>query len=82
VTVWLALYKPGSAVQYEGERHTVNHVHISRNGLYVRLKDKEGIVPAEKVDVPLTRVALPPGAYLPPPSLQPPLLPPGPARTK
>jgi hypothetical protein len=69
-------------VQYEGEHHTVNHVHISRNGLFVRLKNKDGIVPAEKVDVPLTRIALPMGAYKAPKTLLPPLLPPGPARTK
>ncbi len=79
--LWLALYKPGADVQYEGERHTVNHVHISRKGLFVRLKEKEGVVPAEKVDVALTRVLLPMQAYQAPPALLPPL-PPGPARTK
>ncbi|BDT68423.1 hypothetical protein os1_26060 [Comamonadaceae bacterium OS-1] len=75
--LWLALYKPGADVEYEGERHTVNHVHISRKGLFVRLKEKEGVVPAEKVNVALTRVVLPMQAYQPPPALLP-----GPARTK
>lgn len=79
--LWLALYKPGAPVQYEGNHHTVSHVHISRKGLFVRLKEKEGVVPAEKVDVALTRVVLPPQAYQAPPALLPPL-PPGPARTK
>ncbi len=80
-SLWLALYKPGADVHYEGERHTVNHVHISRKGLFVRLKEKDGVVPAEKVDVALTRVVLPMQAYQPPPTLVPPM-PPGPSRTK
>ncbi len=80
--LWLALYKAGAAVQYEGEHHTVNHVHISRNGLFVRLKDKDGIVPAHKVDVPLTCIALPPDAYQHPAPRSLGFVPPGPARTK
>ncbi|WP_295955588.1 hypothetical protein [Rhodoferax sp.] len=81
-SVWIALYKPGADVQYEGEPHTVSHVHISRNGLFVRLKEKDGVVPAEKVNIPLTRMVLPMGAYQPSPLLLQAPLPPGPARTK
>ncbi len=69
-------------MQYEGEPHTVSHVHISRNGLFVRLKEKDGVVPAEKVNIPLTRMVLPMGAYQPSPLLLQAPLPPGPARTK
>ena len=69
-------------MQYEGVQHTVSHVHISRNGLFVRLKDKDGVVPAEKVNVALTRVVLPLHAYQAPRNLLPPPLSPGPARTK
>lgn len=81
-TLWLALYKPGADVRYEGEPHTVSHVHISRKGLFVRLKEKDGVVPAEKVDVALTRVVLPLHSYQMPPARLAPPLPPGPARTK
>lgn len=80
--MWIALYKPGADVQYEGEHHTVSHVHISRKGLFVRLKEKDGVVPAEKVNIPLTRVVLPLGAYQPLQALLSVPLPPGPARTK
>ena len=71
----IALYKSGADVQYQGEPHTVSHVQISKQGLFVRLKEINGVVPAEKVNVPLTRMALPTGAYQPVP------VPLGPSRT-
>jgi hypothetical protein len=74
----LALYKRGTSVHYEGARHTVDYVHISRKGLFLRLHEKDNIVPAEKVDAPLTRVSLPLSTYQNPKAP----LPPGPARTK
>lgn len=80
--MWIALYKPGTGVKFEGKPHTVSHVHISRKGLFVRLKEKDGVVPAEKVDVPLTRMVLPLGAYQANPLLLQAPKPPGPARTK
>lgn len=79
--LYIALYKSGTDVQYEGERHTVSYVHISRKGLFIRLKDKDSVVPAEMVSIPLTRMVLPIGAYQAP-LLHLAPLPPGPARTK
>ena len=81
-SLWLALYKPGADVQYESTSHKVSYVHISRKGLFVRLNNKDGIVPAEKVNVALTRVVLPVHVYQPPPIQLKAPLPPGPARTK
>ncbi len=81
-SLWLALYKSGADVQYEGTSHKVDHIHISRKGLFVRLTGKDGIVPAEKVNVALTRVALPPTVYQPPQAQLNAPTPPGPARTK
>jgi hypothetical protein len=80
--LWLALYKPGADVQYEGAAHKVNHVHISRKGLFVRLTGKDGIVSADKVNVALTRVALPLTVYQPPQAQLNAPTPPSPARTK
>lgn len=55
----LALFKPGADVQFQGLPYKVNYVHISRKGLFVRLKEKDKVVPADKVNVALTRVFLP-----------------------
>lgn len=81
-TLLIALYKSGADVQYQGEPHTVSHVHISRQGLFVRLKDKTSVVSAEEVNIPLTRIALPTGAYQPLSRLLSPAVTPSPARTK
>lgn len=75
--MWLALYKPGADVQFKGEPHKVNYVHISRKGLFVMLREKDVVVPAEKVSVALTRVFLPRNANHEPRTLQLPPLPTG-----
>lgn len=79
--LWLPIYKHGADVQFEGAHHKVNYVHISKKGLFVRLQEKEGVVPAEKLNIALTRVVLPLHTYQSPLGLQPPL-PSGTERTK
>ena len=66
-------------MQFQGEPHKVSYVHISRKGLFVRLKEKDNVVPADKVKVALTRVFLPRNANHGPRALQ---LPPLPTDTK
>ncbi len=81
-SIWIAIYRSGDQIQYVGKNYTINHVHISRKGLFLRLKDKDELVLADRVQVALTQLNLPLNAYqnpklklLPPP-------PPSPARTK
>lgn len=48
-TVRMQLFTPGKTVEYEGQRHTVDHVVLNSRGLFVVLKDVLKPVPADRV---------------------------------
>ncbi len=54
----MAIYKRGATVQYKGNNHTVTHVQISKGNLFVGMQDVDGVIPQEKVIVPLTEFRL------------------------
>ncbi|WP_394789824.1 hypothetical protein [Rhodoferax sp.] len=56
--MWMPIYRSGTSVDYKGQRYTISHVLISRGNLFVSLKDLEGVIPSEKIIVPLTRFSL------------------------
>ncbi|WP_143029147.1 hypothetical protein [Rhodoferax sp. OV413] len=56
--IWMAIYKRGATVQYKGNNHTVTHVQISKGNLFVGMQDIDGVIPHEKVSVPLTEFRL------------------------
>lgn len=56
--VHLPLYRPGTRVSYQGQYCTVSHVVISRGDLLVHLQEVGATVPAEKLQLALTRMVL------------------------
>jgi len=56
----MAIYKRGATVQYKGSNHTVTHVQISKGNLFVGMQDVDGVIPHEKVIVPLTEFRMRP----------------------
>ena len=56
--IWMAIYKRGATVQYKGNNHTVTHVQISKGNLFVGMQNVDGVIPHEKVSVPLTEFRL------------------------
>jgi len=58
VTYRLALYKPGSPVEWQGRAMTVSHVLLRRGHLMVYLQGHPEPVEPETLTMPLTRLVL------------------------
>ncbi len=58
VTYRLALYKPGSSVEWQGRDMTVSHVLLRRGRLMVYLQGHPDPVEPETLTMPLTRLVL------------------------
>ena len=58
VTYRLALYKPGSPVEWQGRAMTVSHVLLRRGHLMVYLQGHPDPVEPETLTMPLTRLVL------------------------
>jgi len=58
VTYRLALYKPGSSVEWQGRDMTVSHVLLRRGRLMVYLQGHPDPVEPETITMPLTRLIL------------------------
>lgn len=58
VTYRLALYKPGSSVEWQGRDMTVSHVLLRRGRLMVYLQGHTDPVDPETLTMPLTRLVL------------------------
>lgn len=58
VTYRLALYKPGSSVEWQGRDMTVSHVLLRRGRLMVYLQGHTEPVEPETLTMPLTRLVL------------------------
>jgi hypothetical protein len=57
-SIKMPLFRAGSRVNYLGRTYTVSHIMLSKRQILVYLNGVQTFVPAEKIELELTRFAL------------------------
>ena len=54
--VKMRIFKPGTQVSYQGQPHNVDHILLTKRGLYLFLDDVLGPVDSERVECAVTEI--------------------------